>query len=215
MNFPKTKKEEIVDEMLGIKVSDPYRWLEDTNNADVKEWVDEQNAHTDKSLRNGTFETFSDELVKNFKVTTFSNPVPRKGKYFYSERHPDEDHGVVYMKVGIDGVPIKLIDPNGMNSDNTISLDYWRISRTGKYIAYGLSQGGDEMSTLYVIDTDANKNLDENISRCRNAQASWLPDDSGFFYCRYPAVGTVPKNEEPSIGRSIFIILAIIQKMTS
>lgn len=196
MNFPKTKKEEVSDEFFGIKVADQYRWLEDANSPEVKEWIDAQNSHTDKSLRNKTFETFSDELVRNFKVTTFSNPVPRNGKYFYSERHPDEDHSVVYMKVGIDGAPIKLIDPNGMNSDNTISLDYWRISKTGKYIAYGLSQGGDEMSTLYVIDTDANKNLDENIPRCRHAQASWLPDDSGFFYIRYPEVGTVPKNEE-------------------
>lgn len=196
MNFPKTKKEEIVDEMFGIKVSDPYRWLEDANSPEVKEWIDVQNSHTDKSLRNKTFETFSDELVRNFKVTTFSNPVLRNGRYFYTERHPDEDHGVFYMKVGIDGEPIKLVDPNGMNSGNTISLDYWRVSVSGKYVAYGLSQGGDEMSTLYVKDVDTGEDLDDKIPRCRHAQASWLPDDSGFFYCRYPAVGTVPKNEE-------------------
>ncbi len=196
MSFPKTKREEVVDEMFGIKVSDSYRWLEDANIPEVKEWVDAQNAHTDKSLRNKVFETFSDELVKNFKVTTFSNPIPKKGKYFYAERKPDEDHSVVYMKVGIDGVPIKLIDPNGMNSDNTISLDYWRTSRTGKYIAYGLSQGGDEMSTLYIKDVDTGKDLDDKLPRCRHAQPSWLPDDSGFFYIRHPAIGTVPKNEE-------------------
>ena len=196
MNFPKTKKEEISDEMFGIKVNDPYRWLEDASDPEVREWIDTQNKYTDNALRNETFEAFSDELVKNFKVTTFSNPIPRKGKYFYSERLPDEDHGVLYMKVGIEGAPVKLIDTNGMNSDNTISLDYWRISRTGKYIAYGLSQGGDEMPTLYVKDTDTNKNLDDKILRCRNAQATWLPDDSGFFYCRHPMPGTVPKNEE-------------------
>ncbi|MBI5151722.1 MAG: S9 family peptidase [Candidatus Pacebacteria bacterium] len=196
MNFPKTKKEEISDEMFGINVADSYRWLENADSHYVKEWIEAQNKHTDNALRNEIFEVFTDELVKNFKVTTFSNPVPRRGKYFYSERHPDEDHGVLYMKVGIDGAPVKLVDPNGMNSDNTISLDYWRISRTGKYIAYGLSQGGDEMSTLYIKDTDTNKNLADKILQCRNAQATWLPDDSGFFYCRYPEPGTVPKNEE-------------------
>lgn len=196
MNFPKTKKEEVGDDFFGIKVADPYRWLEDANSPEVKEWIDAQNAHTDQTLRNEAFETFSAELVKNFNFISFSNPVPRNGRYFYSERHPDEDHGVLYMKVGLDGEPIKLVDPNGMNFDNTISLDYWRISRSGKYIAYGLSQGGDEMSTLYIKDVDSGKDLDDKIPRCRHAQASWLPDDSGFFYCRYPAVGTVPKNEE-------------------
>lgn len=196
MNFPKTKKEEIVDDIFGIKVADPYRWLEDANSLEVKEWIDAQNTHTDKSLRNKTLETFSDELVKNFKVTTFSNPIPIKGKYFYYERQPDEDQDAFYMKVGIDGVPVKLVDPNGMNSSNTISLDYCFISRTGKYLAYGLSQGGDEMPTIHIRDINSGEDLEEKIPRCKTACVRWLPDDSGFFYKRNPAEGNVPKNEE-------------------
>lgn len=196
MKFPETKKEEICDDFFGVKIVDPYRWLEDSSSPEVKEWIDEQNSRTVRALHDKVFETFSDELVRNFKVTTFSNPVPRKGKYFYSERHPDEDHGVLYIKMGIDGSPVKLVDPNGMNSGNTISLDYWRVSPSGRYVAYGLSQGGDEMSTLYIKDVDTGEDLDDEISRCRHSQPSWLPDDSGFFYCRHPAVGTVSKNEE-------------------
>ena len=196
MRFPKTKEGEVIDEMFGIKVADPYRWLEDANNPEVKEWINAQNAHTDNALRNETFETFSRELVKNFKVTTFSNPIPTKGRYFYYERQPNEDQNAFYMKVDIDGAPVKLVDPNEMNSENTISLDFCFPSRTGKYLAYGLSQGGDEMPTIHIRDIDKNEELNEKIPRCRTACIRWLPDDSGFFYKRNPAEGDVPKNEE-------------------
>lgn len=196
MNFPETKKEDVSDEMFGIKVVDQYRWLEDANNPEVKEWIDKQNAYTDKVFQNEIIEIFSRELVKNFKVTTFSEPVPVKGKYFYYERQPDEDQNAFYVKVGINGTPVKLVDPNKMNSDNTISLDFCFVSRTGKYLAYGISQGGDEMPTIYIKDIDTGEILNEKIPRCKAAQVVWLPDDSGFFYKRNPTLGEIPKNEE-------------------
>ncbi|MEK7538991.1 MAG: prolyl oligopeptidase family serine peptidase [Patescibacteria group bacterium] len=195
MNFPHTKREEVIDEMFGIKIADPYRWLEDGSNPLVKEWTEAQNVYTDANIKGETFDIISDELVKNFNVTTFSNPTIRKGKYFYYERQPNEDHSVFYMKVGIDGVPIKLVDPNGMNAGNISSLDFCVPSRAGVYVAYGLQQGGNEMPTLYIKNVDTRENLDDVIPRCLGG-VTWLPDDTGFFYKRYPAPGSVLKNEE-------------------
>lgn len=196
MNFPETKKEEISDEMFGVVVADPYRWLEDVKNHKTKEWIHAQNVHTGEVLRNETFEIFSDELVRNFEAVDFSVPYLVRGRYFYHERKPGEDQWSFYVKKGIDAEPVKLIDPNGMSADNTISLDFCYVSRTGKYLAYGLSQGGDEMPTLYVKNIDTLKDLSEAIPRCKHAQALWLPDDSGFFYKRNPEAGAVPQNEE-------------------
>lgn len=196
MTIPQTKKEDIVDEISGILIADPYRWLEDSNNKEVVDWIGVQNQYTDLILRNEKQNRFSDELIKNFKVVNFSNPVPVKGRYFYMERQPDEDQMVLYAKDGLDGMPKKLVDPNGKREGNTITIDYWRPGWTGKYITYGLSEGGDEMATLYVMDVDKNKNLPEKIIHCRNSSVRWLPDDSGFFYTRNPRPGAVPKNEE-------------------
>lgn len=195
MNFPKTKRGTTKEEIFGQVINDPYRWLEDANNPEVKNWIDVQNTYTDKFLRNEDFEKFSLELVEDFKVTNFSNPIPCKGKYFYAERQHGEDQFVIYVKEGIEGAPTKLVDTNGMNSENTVSIDFWSISRTGKYLVYGLSQGGDEMPTLYVKDINEEGIL-EQIPRCKTAHARWLPDDSGFFYKRNPREGSVPKNEE-------------------
>lgn len=190
------KKQDIIEEIHGIKVSDPYRWLEDTDDAEVKDWIKAQNEQVNSTLKNNSFKIFSQELAKNFKVVNFSNPLPVRGKYFYSERQPDEDQSVLYVEKGLDGTPVTLFNPNGKRDGNTVTIDYWEESRTGKYIAYGISEGGDEMATLYIKDTDTNEKLSERIIHSRYSSIAWLPDDSAFFYTRNPRPGTVPKNEE-------------------
>lgn len=196
MDIAPTKKQDVVDEICGIKVADPYRWLENSDDAEVKDWIQNENDKTDSVLKNNYFDTFSKELSKNFKVINFSNPVPVNGRYFYTERRPDEDQAVLYTKNGLNGIPVKLFDPNGKRNGNTLSIDYWQESRTGKYVAYGVSEGGNEMSTLYIKDAYTNQELSESVPHCSYSSIRWLPDDSAFFYTRNPRPGSVPKNEE-------------------
>jgi prolyl oligopeptidase len=190
------QKESVVEEIHGIKVSDPYRWLENADSEETKEWIDIHNKKVDTQLKDNSFNIFSEELVKTFKVTNFSSPIPVHGKYFYIERQPDEDQGVLYVKEGLHGEAKRLINPNGKREGNTVTIDYWEESSTGKYVAYGLSEGGDEMATLYVKNVETNEDLEDKIIHCRYSCIRWLPDDSGFFYTRNPRPGTVPKNEE-------------------
>lgn len=197
MNFPEAKQENEQTKIFDITINDPYRWLENAENQETKKWVDSQNAYVDSSLRNNIFEAFSLNLVENFRTIEFSTPIPVKRKYFYAERKSDEDQFVIYMKQNIDDPsPIRLVDPNGLTADNTVSVDFWSVSRTGKYIAYGISQGGNEMPTMHIKNTETEEDILDQIPRCKNAQVKWLLDDSGFFYKRNPRAGTVQKNEE-------------------
>ena len=196
MQIPQTKKTNVIDEINGISIADPYRWLEDSNNKDVIDWVEIQNKYTESFLKNENQKVFLEELVKNFKFVSSSNPFPVNGRYFYTERQPDEDQVVLYFKDGLHGKPVKLVDPNRKKKDNIIAIDYWYPGWAGKYVVYGLSEGGNEMATLYIMDVDKKENLPENIIHCRHSSVRWLPDDSGFFYTRNPRPGTVPKNEE-------------------
>lgn len=189
-------KEPVIDEIQGIKVSDPYRWLEDTKDADVKKWIEEQNALVDSTLKNDLFRTFSEELITNFNITSSSNPSPVKGRYFYSERKQGEDQAVLYVKKGLNGVPVEIFNPNGKRDGNTITIDYWNESATGKYIAYGVSQGGDELATIHIQNIETNITSPEVIMNCRHSSIRWLPDDSAFFYTRNPRPGMVPKDEQ-------------------
>ncbi|MDO8183882.1 MAG: prolyl oligopeptidase family serine peptidase [bacterium] len=196
MEFPQTKKEEIIEDIAGHQVADPYRWLEDWSDPEVKDWVDEQNKFLTNNIYTNKKEIFKQELIKNFEVTNFSNLFPCKGKYFYQERRTGENQFVLYVKNGLDGVPIELVNPNKLSKAGTITLDFNYPSRSGKYLAYGLSAGGDEMATLYVKNIETGKDLEDKIERCRYSKVLWLPDDSGFFYTRSPRSGEVPKNEE-------------------
>ncbi|MEX1014066.1 MAG: prolyl oligopeptidase family serine peptidase [Candidatus Paceibacterota bacterium] len=190
------KKEDIIEDINGVEVKDPYRWLEDSENPEVKEWIKEQNKKVKNNLEGKYFNKFSEELTENFKVTNFSNPVPVNGRYFYMERKPDEDQGVLYIKNGLNGKPIELFNPNGHKKGNTVTIDYWQQSVTGKFIVYGVSEDGDEMATLFIKNVETNKELEYNIPNCRYSIVRWLSDDSGFFYIRNPRSGEVPKDEE-------------------
>ncbi len=193
MKFPKTQQEDVVDVLHGIEVKDPYRWLEDGESQEVSDWILEQNEFLKENINQYIFKKATDELVQNFKVTTYGLPV-NKGKYFFTERKPDEDQGVLYCKDSLEGEPTILVNPNELGK-NTTSLDFWFPSKNGKYIAYGLSVDGDEMATLYIKDVDKNEDLDYSIPRCRYSRVSWLPDESGFFYTRNPREGEVPEDE--------------------
>ncbi len=196
MQFPKTKKEAVVENIHGYEIVDFYRWLEDGKSSEVKVWVEEQNTFLRSLLPSDKIKNFSDELLKNFEVTNFSNLFPCKGKYFYGERKPGENQFVQYVKNGLNGEPKELINPNKLSNDGTITVDFHVVSRSGKYVAYGLSKGGDEMATLYIKDVETGQDLIDKIERCRYSQVRWLPDDSGFFYTRNPRAGEVSKNEE-------------------
>ncbi len=176
-------------------IPDTYLWLEDGKNDEVKKWVREQNEYTESIFRNNTQQVFSQELEKNFAFTSFSNPVPVCGKYFYTERKQNEDQMGLYVKEGLNTNPITIVNPN-INPEKTTTIDFWAPGWTGRYTAYGLSEKGDEMATLYIFDVQTKRNLEETIPRCRYSQIKWLPDDSGFFYTRNPLPNTVPKNEE-------------------
>ncbi len=189
MPIPHTKRDDLTELLHGISVSDPYRWLEDADSPEVKDWIAQQNAWTDANLRNQTQKMFSDELTRNFNVVNFTSPIPVNGRYFFTERQPGQDQMVLFVKNGLSGEPIELVNPNTIGK--TITLDFWSPSSTGRFVVYGLSSGGDEMSTLYVMDVETKQNLPDTITPCRYAAAAWLPDDSGFFYTRGPKPGTV------------------------
>jgi len=185
-------------------VPDPYRWLEDGASERVRAWTAEQNARV-RALLDGApgRQELRTELERLLTIGRVDLPVPvttetggqRQTRYFYEQRSEDQEQPVLCLRD--EAGQRDLVDPAGLASDGAAALDWWFPSSDGRYVAYGLSLGGDERSTLYVLDVDQGQRLDqtEQISRAYFAAVAWLPDSSGFYYTRYPAEDEVDEDE--------------------
>jgi prolyl oligopeptidase len=197
MSYPQTRTERVVDVLHGVELADPYRWLEDAGNPEVREWVEKQNSFT-KSVLDPLpcRQQIRERLNSLLDIGTLGTPTPAKGTYFYTKREGKQNQAILYVREGLKGKDRVLVDPNTMAKDGTVALDWWYPSREGRYLAYGLSKNGSEQSTLHVRDVKGGADLPDTIERTRYCSLAWLPDSKGFYYTRYPAVGSVAKGEE-------------------
>src|SRR5579859_3613030 len=205
LHNPPTRQDNVVDDLHGTAVVDPYRWLEDGDSAETRAWVEAQNERTREYLDALPFgDGIRARLDELFTTGSVGTPVLRGSRYFYQRRDGTLDQPVLVVRDG--PTERTILDPNTLSATGLVALDWWYPSDDGRLLAFGLSEGGTELSTLYVLDVDTGKRLGsdlDEIPHTRAASIAWLPDSSGFFYTRYPAPGTVPPGEE-MYNRQVF-----------
>jgi prolyl oligopeptidase len=194
LDYPQTPKGDVVDDYFGTKVADPYRWMEDLNSPQVKQWIEAENAVTFKYLESLRMR---DEIRR--RITELWN-YPRlsapfyEGRWFYSRNSGLERQSVWFVRTAL-GAPEKVaIDPNRLWPDGRIALSGFSPSPDGRYVAYGQSDGGSDWSTYHVRDLDAASDLSDAIRWVKFSSIAWTKDGKGFFYGRYP---------EPPAGKEI------------
>ena len=196
IKYPETKKVEVVDDYFGTKVVDPYRWLEDNDSPEVAAWVDAENKVTFAYLDQISYRAqLKDRLMKLFNYPKYGAPQRRGDQFISSKNDGLQNQSVWYIQTGLDGKPELLLDPNKFSADGTSRLGAgptW--SQSGRYIIYGVSQGGSDWNDLYVLDVATRKPLDDHLKWIKNGGGSWKGDE-GFFYSRYP---------EPEKGRELY-----------
>ena len=207
---PSTKIEMVEETIHGVKVADPYRWLEDQSSPATKEWVAEQTAYARNILDPlPTREKLRGRLGEVLSTGSLTPPEVAAGRYFYAKKEGDQNQPIVYMRVSLDGSDQVLIDPNqgstdDGSADDTVTVDWFVPSKDGKLLAYGSSVGGTESSTLYLLDVDKVRTLGESIPKVRFANPQWLTDGSGFYYSRPRDVETIGPGEEVYDRRVFF-----------
>src|SRR5437870_339758 len=191
---PQKPVEEVVQ---GHELTDRYRWLENSSDHEAQQWVSDELTYT-----RGVLDPLSgrDHLHKRLgellSIGTISAPQIGGKYYFYTKREGAQNQPVLLVREGLAGKDRTLVDVNQLAADGTVALDWWTPSEDGKYVAYGTSPSGSEMSTLHVIETATGELLTESIERTRAASIAWKLDNSGFFYTRYPKKGDVAEGQE-------------------
>ena len=207
-----TRKSDVVDTLHGVRVPDPYRWLEDGESDEVKTWTAAENAVTrDRLDAIAGREKLKAEITELLQIGTVGAPTIRASKatirYFHQKREGAQNQPNLLVRDGHAGNDRVLIDVASLSSDGTTALDWWFPSWDGALVAWGKSESGSEESVLHIRDVVTGKDLKDTIDRTRHASIAWLPDGKSFYYSRYPEPGTVPVGEEKYHSRIYLHVL--------
>ncbi len=186
LTYPKSKRVDVVDDYFGTKVADPYRWLEADTSPEVAAWVEAENKVTFGYLDKIPYRAqLKERLTKLLNYPKFSAPTRRGDWFFFNKNDGLQNQSVWYIQKGLDGSPDMLLDPNRFSADGTSRLGSFQLSQNGKYVGYGISEGGSDWNDIYVLDVATKKPLADHLEWVKFSGASWRGDE-GFYYNRYP-----------------------------
>ena len=187
LDYPDSRRSDQRDDYFGVEVADPYRWMEDLESAETADWVASQNALAEPLLEGLPLrEALRARLTDVWNYSRRFAPW-RHGPWYFEFRNDGlQDHNVLHVRAGIDGEPRVLIDPNTWTEDGTVSLAGNAASPEGRYIAYARSDGGSDWRDWHVREVATGTDLPDRITFTKFTGISWMPDESGFFYSRYP-----------------------------
>lgn len=191
--MPAPPREARTDEVHGLAVQDPFRPLEDIDQASA--WIDAQNAHTDAWLAGHADADAKTRLASLLRIGVLSAPTFAGPHRFFMRREGEQEQAALYVQTG-DAAPRALVDPNVLDAEGREALDWFHPSEDGSLLAYGTSRDGDEISTLRVIEVESGALRPDTIPFTRAASIAWLPDNTGFFYTRFPG--------KEALGRAVF-----------
>lgn len=207
MKYPETRRVDQVDEQFGVKVADPYRWLENDvrTDAEVARWVADENAVTNAYLATlPGREIFAARLKTLLDYERFGLPRKKGGHYFYTRNAGLQNQAVLYVRDSVDGAGRVLIDPNAWSKDGATALADWSPSEDGGKILYSIQDGGTDWRTVKVLDVATGKDTGDTLEWVKNGLGSWARDGSGFYYSRFPAPPEGKKFQSTNENQAIY-----------
>ena len=188
MRYSPTKKIDHVDELHGVKVPDPYRWLEDDvrESKDVAEWVAAKNKETSAYLASiPQREAIKTRLTELWNYEKYGAPFKAGRRYCYFKNDGLQNQSVLYKLDALNAEPSVLIDPNALSKDGTVALGTTSFSDDGRYVAYSVADAGSDWNTWRIIEVETGRLLADELRWVKFSGANWTPDNKGFFYGRY------------------------------
>ena len=188
---PETFRDDVVDTIHGVAIPDPYRWLEDQESPETREWIDAENEYTKGFLDQiPEIERLKKRYGQLLRVDYVGLPFQKGNRYFFSKRNKDQELTVICMREGLDGEDRILVDPHGLSEDLTRSVSVMGTSREGEILAYGIREGGEDEVEIHFLDIDSGDELPEIMPRARYFGVSFLNDLSGFYYSKFTEIGS-------------------------
>ncbi len=204
-----TRRQNIIDTIHGVEVADPYRWLEDQQAPETREWIEAQNKKTRAALEGLPIrKAILKRMEQLYRVERCGIPIVRNGRCFFSRQRPEDEQAILYWRRGLRGKDRVLVDPHPLSPDRTTSVSFMDISRDGTLAAYAIRHGGEDEVEVRIINVDTGKELADRIPRCHVEDFSFTGKADAFYYTvleplkgrrvRYHRLGT-PVADDPVV----------------
>ena len=200
-----------MDDYHGVKVADPYRWLEDADSPQTTAWVEAQNKLMHSFVDGPRRDRIRARYAELWNYPKYTVPVHRGEYYFFDKNDGLQNQFVAYGQKGLAAEPFVVIDPNKLSTDGTVSLGSREFSHDGTLLAYGIQSSGSDQEEIHVLSVDGGRKHEDLLKWCKFAGIAWKHDNSGFYYNRYPDPATIAKGDENSFNRVYFHKLGAAQ----
>src|SRR5437879_4060639 len=184
--YPDSRRTNVVDDYHGVKVADPYRWLEDDNSPETQAWVQAQNKITFGYLQEiPELPAIKARLTRLWNYERYGVPFKQGGRYFFTRNDGLQNQSVLYTITALDAEPQVLLDPNKLSTDGTVALKSYDITEDGDLMAYALSAAGSDWEEVRVREVRSVEDRADVIKWVKFSSPSWTKNGKGFFYSRY------------------------------
>ena len=205
LQYPASKKGDVVDDYHGTAIPDPFRWMENLGGAETVAWIRAQNAVTNGYLEKLPYrETLRKRITELWDYPKVSLPSREGGRLFYRKNSGLQKQSVLYMRRSLSGAPRVVLDPNTVWPDGATALFGYAPSPDGRHLVYSVSEGGADWQTLRVRDLTTLRDLRDSVRWVRFTSIEWTNDGKGFFYSRYPEPPKGKKLEAALTGHALY-----------
>ncbi len=185
LKYPVTPRGGQSDDLSGVRVADPYRWLENISSPEVRTWITAQNAVTESFLARIPRRTEIRDLVtRAWSYPKTSAPFVGGERVFYFENSGVENQAALYVRDRVDAAPRVLLDPNAFSQDGLIAIVDQSASPDGRYLAYAVTTQGSAWRIVRVRDAKSSQDLSDELRGIKDGPLAWTNDGRGFFYTR-------------------------------
>jgi prolyl oligopeptidase len=207
--YPEARKVEQLDDYHGLKIADPYRWLENSDTPETRAWLAAENKLTfDYLARIPEHEKIRNRLAGLWNFEVARSPTRFGKHYFYSKNDGLQNQSVLYIGKSINDPGRVFFDPNTLSKEGTVALAGWSVSEDGKLFAYGLRASGSDWTQWRVRDVESGRDFPDLLKNIKFSGASWTKDGKGFFYSRFPEPDEKTKLQAPSYNQALYYHLA-------
>ena len=186
LTYPPARRDDAADTHHGVSVADPYRWLEDADAPETKDWIAAQNALTESWLAQvGQRPHIHQRITELTNHPRAGAPWQRGDRWFQMRNTGLQNQDVLWTMAAPDAEGEVLLDPNLLSADQTVALTGLAPTDDGTLLAYATSTAGSDWLTWQVRDVETGQELGDHVRWSKFSDAAWALDNSGFFYARF------------------------------